>query len=157
VGEFDNVRLSTSSKFSLTEQKKKKTKIQIPCPFFLLGTASNPNNKKREWAAAAGRLSTVSCTHYWRNKADVSTHSVWRKSLVCSGAGGGTWLVADVLSSRSTADNARSLCVCVHVRPRSWPKTTRRICGFRANFFQFFFFFRGRERERERERESNRA
>jgi hypothetical protein len=63
VGEFD-VRLSTSSKFSLTEQKKKKTKIQIPCPFFLLGTASNPNNKKREWAAAAGRLSTVSCTHY---------------------------------------------------------------------------------------------
>jgi hypothetical protein len=64
VGEFDNVRLSTSSKFSLTEQKKKKTKIQIPCPFFLLGTASNPNNKKREWAAAAGRLSTVSCTHY---------------------------------------------------------------------------------------------
>jgi hypothetical protein len=120
-----------------------------------LGTASNPNNKKREWAAAAGRLSTVSCTHYWRNKADVSTHSVWRKSLVCSGAGGhliGCWRPFFSLYSRQCDP-----CVCVHVRPRSWPKTTRRICGFRAHFFQLFFFFRGRERERERERESNRA
>jgi hypothetical protein len=45
VGEFD-VRLSTSSKFSLTEQKKKKTKIKIPCTFFYWERHQTQTTKK---------------------------------------------------------------------------------------------------------------